>query len=79
MVEQLYQLIKEIDELKNGEARIIGKIEKARNEKNYAESVKYINDLYEKIKNVSPTEAMIRAFNIVCPCEKQLPKLSSDE
>jgi hypothetical protein len=33
------------------------------------EGINNINDLYEKIKGVSPTEALIRSFNIVCPYE----------
>ena len=47
------ELLKELDELKNGEAKIIGKIEKANNEKKYSEAVVLINTLYEKFPESS--------------------------
>jgi len=31
-------------------------------------------DLFENVKNVHPSETMLRCFNIICPYEKQLPK-----
>lgn len=34
------------------------------------EGVNNINDLHQKIQEISGTEALIRAFNIVCPYEE---------
>lgn len=56
LVTENNELIKELDELKNGEARIIGKIEKANNERKYAEAIEYINNLYEKFPESSKTK-----------------------
>lgn len=68
------QLLKEIDELKNGEAKIIARIEKAKNEKNYAESIKNINDLYERFPESSKNKEyqdLLKQFNIEIEKEKE--------
>ncbi|MCT7466253.1 hypothetical protein N5T78_06655 [Aliarcobacter cryaerophilus] len=66
---------KELDELKNGEARLVGKIEKANTEKKYSDSVKYINELYERFPESSKNkeyQQLLSQFNIEIQKEKEL-------
>jgi hypothetical protein len=41
----------------------------------WAEDIESLEDLYETFLNVSGPEAAMRAFNILCPYEKPLPKV----
>lgn len=69
------ELIKELDELKNGEAKIIGKIEKANNEKKYSEAIEYINNLYEKFPESTKNkeyQELLKQLNSEVAKEKEL-------
>ncbi len=69
------ELLKEVDELKNGEAKIIGKIEKAKEEKNYSEAISSINKLYEKFPESSKNkeyQELAKLLNIEIQKEKEL-------
>ena len=41
----------------------------------WAEDIQSLEDLYETFLNVSGPQAAMRAFNILCPYEKPLPKV----
>lgn len=69
------ELLKELDELKNGEAKIIGKIEKANSEKKYSEAIELINSLYTKFPESSKTkeyQELSKQLNIEIQKEKEI-------
>lgn len=69
------ELLKELDELKNGEAKIIGKIEKANSEKKYSEAIELINSLYTKFPESSKTkeyQELLKQLNIEIQKEKEI-------
>ncbi|KAL4493478.1 hypothetical protein ABPG72_007486 [Tetrahymena utriculariae] len=45
----------------------------------WMEGIKSLEELYELIKDIPPAEAIIRAFNILCPYEKEMPRVTGDE
>jgi hypothetical protein len=43
------------------------------------EKVDTLDELYSEISNITPCEAMVRCFNILCPFDKELPRMATNE
>ena len=43
------------------------------------EKVDTLDELFSDIQNITPYEAMVRCFNILCPFDKQLPLMNTNE
>ena len=42
------------------------------------EKIETLEELYNDVKDLHGSEVLIRCFNILCPYDKPLPKLSSN-
>jgi hypothetical protein len=71
------KLIKDLDECKNGADKIIGRIEKAKKEKNYVMAINNINQLYKRFPEASENTKYQKSLKILEKKNKAVVRLKA--